>query len=146
MNKSQKSMFDVLEFCHLAQLPEPHDQKSVWITAIGRTRKRDGNEYFCYMERNKDGQPRIVRDFGAVSAIVETVEVYPILYLEASYLRRFKKDDEGTARLVEYLKENGVVMDFENADRKVLDKMNIAIAIQKQLADAKKKSKLIIKD
>lgn len=146
MNATEKSMFDVLQFCKIAELPDPWDKKSVWITAICRTKKNDGNEYYAYCERGNDGKPRVVRDFGACRAIVEMEEYFPLLYLESSYVRKFKKDDEGTEKLVEYLKEEGVVMDYENADRKALNKENIKLAVQKQLIDEKKKSKLIIKD
>ena len=61
-------------------------------------------------------------------------------------MKRFKKDEEGTAKLIEYLKNEGVEMDFENADRKMLDKVNIRVAIKRQLADEKKANKIIIKD
>jgi ferritin len=61
-------------------------------------------------------------------------------------LKRFKRDDEGTAKLVEYLKSEGVEIDFESVDRKMLDKANIRVAIKKQLANEKKVNKIIIKD
>lgn len=145
MNLTEKSLFECLEFCKLSQLPEKADGKSVWITAIAKTKKNDGNFYYAYLERGKDGKPKIMRDFGVSRAIIEHVEYYPILYLDSSYLKKFKKDEEGTARLVAYLKSEGVNINFEEADRKALDKENIKIAIQKQLIDEKKKSKLIIK-
>lgn len=147
LNKTEQSMFDCLAFCKLSQLPEKEDGKSVWLNAIAKTKKNDGNYYYCYVERDKNtGKPKIVRDFGACRAIIEYVEYYPLLYLDASYVKRFKKDDEGTERLIEYLKKEGIDIDFDNATRKDLDKENIKIAIQKQLSDEKKKSKLIIKD
>ena len=146
LNKTEQSMFDCLAFCKLSQLPEKEDGKSVWLNAIAKTRKNDGCYYYCYVERDKDGKPKIMRDFGAVRAIVKMEEFYPIVYLDSSYVKKFKKDDEGTASLIEYLKYEGVMIDFENATRKDLDKENIKVAIQKQLADEKKKSKLIIKD
>lgn len=145
MNLTEKSLFECLGFCKLSQLPEKADGKSVWITAIAKTKKSDGNYYYAYLERGKDGKPKIMRDFGAIAAIVEHVEYYPILYLDSSYLKKFKKDEEGTAKLITYLKSEGVKMSFDEADRKALDKENVKIAIQKQLIDAKKKSKLIIK-
>ena len=146
LTETEKSLFDCLAFCKLSQLPEKEDGKSVWLNAIAKTRKNDGCHYYAYVERGKDGKPKIMRDFGAVRTIVKMEEFYPILYLDSSYVKKFKKDDEGTALLVEYLKSVGVKIDFENATRKDLDKENIKIAIQKQLADEKKKSKLIIKD
>lgn len=146
LNKTEQSLFDCLAFCKLSQLPEKEDGKSVWVNAIAKTRKNDGCYYYCYVERDKDGKPKIMRDFGAVRAIVKMEEFYPIVYLDSSYVKKFKKDEEGTASLIEYLKSIGVKIDFESATRKDLDKENIKIAIQKQLADEKKKSKLIIKD
>lgn len=147
MTKTEESLFDCLAFCKLSQLPEKEDGKSVWLNAIAKTRKNDGCYYYCYVERDKNtGKPKIMRDFGAVRAIVKMEEFYPIVYLDSSYVKKFKKDEEGTALLAEYLKSVGVKIDFENATRKDLDKENIKIAIQNQLADEKKKSKLIIKD
>ena len=146
LTETEKSLFDCLAFCKLSQLPEKEDGKSVWVNAIAKTRKNDGCYYYCYVERDKDGKPKIMRDFGAVRTIVKMEEFYPIVYLDSSYVKKFKKDDEGTASLIEYLKSIGVKIDFENATRKDLDKESIKIAIQKQLSDEKKKSKLIIKD
>lgn len=146
LSKTEQSMFDCLAFCKLSQLPEKEDGKSVWVNAIAKTRKNDGCYYYCYVERGKDGKPKIMRDFGAVRAIVKMEEFYPILYLDSSYVKKFKKDDEGTEKLIAHLKKEGVNIDFENATRKDLDKENIKVAIKNQLADEKKKSKLIIKD
>jgi disulfide oxidoreductase YuzD len=119
----------------------------VWLNAIAKTRKNDGCYYYAYVERDKNtGKPKIMRDFGAVRAIVKMEEFYPIVYLDSSYVKKFKKDEEGTEKLIAHLKKEGVSIDFENATRKDLDKENIKVAIQHQLADEKKKSKLIIKD
>lgn len=146
MTDSELSMFDCLEYCKVSKLPEPWDGKSVYISAVCRTLKSDGNNYYCVVEIDEDGKNKIVKDFGRCAAIIKFEETYPLSYLEPSYLKRFKKDEEGTAKLVEYLKSEGVVMDFENADRKMLEKANIRVAIQRQLANEKKANKIIIKD
>ncbi len=146
LSETEKSLFSCCEWCKVATLPETWDKKSIFITAICKTRKNDGCYYYAYCEKDKQGKNKIIRDFGPARAIVEIVEYFPLLYLESSYVRKFKKDDEGTTQLIEYLKKEGVVMDYENCERKDLDRAKIAIAIQRQLADAKKKSKLIIKD
>ncbi len=146
MTDSQKSMFDALEFVHKSELPEPWNGKDVYISAICKTLKSDGNNYYCVVEIDENGKNRIVKDFGRCAAILKFEEIYPLSYLEPSFLKRFKKDEEGTARLVEYLKNEGVEMDFENADRKKLDKANIRVAIKRQLANEKKANKIIIKD
>ena len=146
MTDSQKSMFDCLEYCKVSTLPNPWNGKDVYISAICKTLKNDGNNYYCVVEIDENGKNRIVKDFGRCAAILKFEEIYPLSYLEPSFLKRFKKDEEGMAKLVEYLKNEGVVMDFENADRKMLEKANIRVAIKRQLANEKKASKIIIKD
>ena len=146
MTDSQKSMFDALEFVHKSELPESWNGKDVYISAICKTLKSDGNNYYCVVEIDENGKNKIVKDFGRCAAIVKFEEIYPLSYLEPSFLKKFKKDEEGTAKLVEYLKNEGVEMDFENADRKMLDKANIRVAIKRQLANEKKANKIIIKD
>lgn len=146
MTDSQKSMFDALEFVHKSELPEPWNGKDVFINGIAKTLKSDGNNYYCVVEIDENGKNKIVKDFGRCAAIIKFEEIYPLSYLEPSYLKRFKKDEDGTAKLVEYLKNEGVEMDFENADRKMLEKANIRVAIKRQLANEKKANKIIIKD
>ncbi len=146
MTLSEQSMFDCLEYCKASMLPEPWNGKDVYISAICKTLKSDGNNYYCVVEIDEEGKNRIVKDFGRCAAILKFEEIYPLSYLEPSYLKKFKKDEEGTAKLIEHLKGNGVVMDFENAERKMLDKMNIRVAIKRQLTNEKKANKIIIKD
>ena len=146
MTDSQKSMFDCLEYCKVSTLPEPWNGKDVYISAICKTLKANGNNYYCVVEIDENGKNRIVKDFGKCAAILKFEGIYPLSYLEPSYLKKFKKDEEGTAKLVEYLKNEGVEMDYENADRKMLDKANIRVAIKRQLENEKKANKIIIKD
>lgn len=146
MTDSEKSMFDCLEYCKVSKLTEPWNGKDVYISAICKTLKSDGNNYYCVVEIDEDGKNRIIKDFGRCAAILKFEGIYPLSYLEPSYLKKFKKDEEGTAKLVEYLKNEGVEMDFESADRKMLDKANIRVAIKRQLANEKKANKIIIKD
>lgn len=146
MIDSEKSMFDCLEYCKVSTLSDPWNGKDVYISAICRTLKSDGNNYYCVVEIDGNGKNKIVKDFGRCAAIIKLEEIYPLSYLDPSFLKKFKKDEEGTARLIEYLKGEGVKMDFESADRKALDKANIRVAIKKQLASEKKAEKIIIKD
>ena len=146
MTDSQKSMFDCLEYCKVSTVPEPWNGKDVYISAICKTLKADGNNYYCVVEIDENGKNRIVKDFGRCAAILKFEEIYPLSYLEPSFLKRFKKDADGTAKLVEYLKNEGVEMDFDSADRKMLEKANIRVAIKRQLENEKKANKIIIKD
>ena len=146
MTKTEESMFDALQYCKVASLPETWDKKSVWLTAICRTRKNDLGVYYAYCERDEAGKPKIVRDFGPCRAIVEIEEFFPLLYLDSNYVKKFPKSAEGDANLTEYLVSNGMPEAMQVSDRKELNKMNILLAIQRQLIEEKKKSKLIIKD
>lgn len=146
MTDSQKSMFDCLEYCKVSKLPTPWNGKEVYVSAICKTLKSDGNNYYCVVEIDEDGKNRVVKDFGRCAAILKFEEIYPLSYLDPSFLKKFKKDEEGTARLIEHLKGEGVKMDFERAERKALDKANIRVAIKRQLANEKKAEKIIIKD
>ena len=146
MTLSEQSKFDCLEYCKVSTLPEPWNGKDVYIVAICKTLKSDGNNYYCVVEIDENGKNKIVKDFGRCAAILKFEQIYPLSYLEPSYVKKFKKDEEGTAKLVDYLKNEGVVMDFEDADRKMLEKANIRVAIKRQLANEKKASKIIIKD
>lgn len=146
MTLSEQSKFDCLEYCKVSTLPESWNGKDVYIVAICKTLKSDGNNYYCVVEIDENGKNKIVKDFGRCAAILKFEEIYPLSYLEPSYVKKFKKDEEGTAKMVEYLKNEGVVMDFESADRKMLEKANIRVAIKRQLANEKKANKIIIKD
>lgn len=146
MTRTEQSMYDALEYCNLATLPEIADGKSVWCNAIAKTKKVDGNHYYCYVEIDLDGKPRIIKDFGTCVAIVRFEEFYPIHYLEPTYIRKFAKNDEANEKMIEYLMEHGIHDAMHASTRKELDKMNIRVAIKKQLADEKKKKETIIKD
>ena len=145
MTKTEQSLYDCLQYCKIANLPESWDKKSVWITSICRVLKNDGNQYYVYCERDKEAKTKVVKDFGACRAIVEMQEYFPLIYLNTSYVRKFPKSDEGNANLIGYLTSNGMYEAESTSNRKELDKMNIRLAIQKQLAEEKRKSKIIIK-
>ena len=115
MTREEQSLFDCLDYCKATKLPEEWDKKSVWITAICRTKKNDCCSYYAYCERGEDGKPKIVSDFGPCRAIIEVEEYYPLLYLDSSYVRRFPKSNEGTANLIDYLTHNGII-EAEQAD------------------------------
>jgi hypothetical protein len=146
MTDSEKSMFDCLEYCKVSKLTEPWNGKDVYISAICKTLKSDGNNYYCLVEIDEEGKNRIVKDFGRCVAILKFEEIYPLSYLNPSYVKKFPKSDEGTANLTAYLVENGFVEAEQAENRKDLDKLNIRLAIKKQLADEKRTSKIIIKD
>jgi hypothetical protein len=146
MTDSEKSMFECLEYCKVSTLPEPWNGKDVYITAICKTLKADGNNYYCIVEIDEEGKNRIIKDFGRCVAIIKFEEIYPLSYLNPSYVKKFPKSEEGTANLTAYLIDNGFVEAEQADNRKDLDKLNIRLAIKRQLADEKKANEIIIKD
>lgn len=145
MTKTEESLFAALQFAERAELPEPWDKKSIYINAIAKVVKADGAHYFVYVEKGRDGKDRTIKDFGATSITRKVEEVYPLVYLESSYLSKFPKTEEGREKQIQYLKYYRVNLDFASMDKKALDKECIKVAIQQQLADEKRKDKIIIK-
>ena len=92
------------------------------------------------MERGDDGKPKVIRDFGSVSAIIEVVSIYPVSYLEQKYLRTFKEGEE--EKMKNYLKKCGVDMDYDSADRASLDKAVTILAVKLQLKEEKARNNI----
>lgn len=146
MTETEKSLFDACEYARIAHLTEPWNGKDVYINAICKTLKSDGNHYFCVVEIDEDGRNRIVKDFGRCAAILKFEEIYPLSYLNPSWVKKFPKSEEGTANLTDYLVQNGFTEAEQADNRKELDKLNIRLAIKKQLVNEKKANTIIIKD
>lgn len=146
MDKSELSMFQAMEAYHVSEIPPEWNGRDVWVTALCKVRKSDCCEYWCYMEIDENGKPRIVQDFGRCAAIIEHISYHPLSYLDPSWVKKFPKSDEGTANLTDYLVQNGFAEAEQADNRKELDKLNIRLAIKKQLASEKKANTIIIKD
>lgn len=140
MTKLEESLFNALAFVERSKLPPIWDGKSLWIRALCQVRKADNLLWWCYMERGDDGKPKVIRDFGSVSAIIEVVSIYPVSYLEQKYLRTFKEGEE--EKMKNYLKKCGVDMDYDSADRASLDKAVTILAVKLQLKEEKARNNI----
>lgn len=135
-NKSEESLLDALQYCSLRKLPEIEDGENVWIRAIARVAKADGQMYYAYVEKDDNMQNKIVKDFGSISAIVRVVDYYPFSYLKPAFMPKFKgnKKEERIAYLTRYNKD----VDYSNYSVKELDKLIMLGAIKKQMEQEKR--------
>jgi hypothetical protein len=100
------SQQEALEAAGLVCLPDALDRASsiVWLKAIGLVRKVNGTRNYVLLE-NDGEKPRIKRDFGAVAAIIDIVEIYPYETLE----KRFIPSISSAADAITYLKAKASV-------------------------------------
>ena len=130
-NKTEESLLDALQYCSLRKLPEVEDGENVWIRAIAKVAKADGQMYYAYVEKDDKLQNKIIKDFGPISALVRVVEYYPFSYLKPAFMPKFKgnKKEERIAYLTRYNKD----LDYSNYSVKELDKLIMLGAIKKQM-------------
>lgn len=138
-NKSDESLIDALSFCSLRDLPEVEDGENVWIRAIAKVVKADGQSYYVYVEKDENLQNRIIKDFGPISALVKIVEYYPFSYLKPAFMPKFKgKNKEGKEERIAYLTRYNKDLDYSNYSVKELDKLILGGAIKKQMEQEKR--------
>lgn len=138
-NRSNESLIDALSYCSLRDLPEVEDGENVWIRAIAKVLKADGQTYYAYVEKDDNLQNRIVKDFGPISALVKVVEYYPFSYLKPAFMPKFKgKSKEGKDERIAYLTRYNKDVDYSNLSVKELDRIILLGAIKKQMEQEKR--------
>lgn len=134
--KTEESLIDALSYCDLRDLPEIEDGENVWIRAIAKIAKSDGIEYYAYVEKDKNLNNKIVKDFGSMSSIVKVLEYYPFSYLKADFMPEFKtkKKEERIA----YLTRFKTTKDYSGMSLKELNDEVLKGAIEMQMAHEKR--------
>lgn len=127
----EKSLIDALSYCDLRDLPKKDEEEFVWLKSLALVSKSDGTKSYALSIKDKDGNPKIVKDFGTVSAIRQVVEYYPFCMLDASFVPSFKTraKDERIAWLERFNEEGN----FAEMSVKELDKKILNVAIQHAL-------------
>lgn len=129
----RESLIDALSWASLRELPEKDNGENIWIRALALVSKRDGSKAYVALVKGKDGEDRIIRDFGSVSMIVKIEEIYAFEYLDSSYLPTFdskKKEDK-----IKWLSMQRPEVNYEDMNAKELNKAILHVAMQNQLAD-----------
>lgn len=133
----RESLIDALSWASLRELPEKDNGENIWIRALALVSKRDGSKAYVALVKGKNGEDRIIRDFGSVSMIVKIEEIYAFEYLDSSYLPTFdskKKEDK-----IKWLSMQRPEVNYEEMSSKELNKAILHVAMQNQLADIYKR-------
>lgn len=131
-NIKEDSKLKALAYCGLRELPEVEDKEHFWLRAIALVKKVDGSENYVYVEKDLNTlEPRMIKDFGSIAMVYETVEYYPYSYLKEQYMPKFKtaKKEERIKYLTAYDKS----ADFSEYTLKELDKEVMRRAARKQM-------------
>ena len=127
----EKSLIDALSYCDLRDLPKKDDKEFVWLKSLALVSKSDGTKSYVLAIKDKDGNPKIVKDFGTVSAIRKVIEYYPFCMLDASFVPVFKtraKDER-----IAWLERMGEKGNFSEMSAKELDRKVLNVVIQQVL-------------
>ncbi len=95
-DKKIESLKKCLEYTNSFELPQEYDESSgnYWLKAIVLVKKHNMTENYSIAERNSQGKPIVVRDFGAVSPLSSIEKVYPYVILDKSLVPKFEDIEE----------------------------------------------------
>jgi hypothetical protein len=140
MEKLKKeSLVKAMSFCGLREIPEEWDKENIYLRALALVSKTDGSESYVLVEKDERGEDRMIKDFGTISAIHETISVHPFFFLDTRWIPEFKPkgkgkaNADGKAERIAWLERNNVIVDAKT-DIKTLDKEILYVAMQKVLA------------
>lgn len=135
--KLENSLLDALSYCNLKDLPPKENKEYVWIKSLALVRKMDGCLYYALCSRDKDGNPKVMKDFGGISVIKEVIDYYPMLYLDERYMPTFKTKTK--EERIEWLKQMGSKDDLSELSVKELNKKVLNMSMQIALRALNKK-------
>ena len=138
--REQNLIADALQKAFLTQLPQPADQKTVWIEGIAKIRLADGSVGYGIVKRNPDLTHRVCYINGSISAIVEVEEVYPYITLNKDYIKKFGKNEGEEAR-IKYLRSLNLPCISVDLSEMTLDELNkevVKAAVYMQQRDMSK--------
>lgn len=130
-NKLEMSLIEALSYCGVKELPEEDKKENVWIKSIALVSKKDGSQAYVATVKDKEGNPRIIKDFGSIAAISSIDKHYPYLYLDAKDVPQFKTKEK--QERIDWLKIYYPERDFSEAGLKELNRAVINVSIQEVL-------------
>lgn len=131
---TEKSLYKAFEYCGFAKLPEVWDGGSIWIDALAKVVKRNGEESFALAKRMKGGTYRLIKDFGSTESIYKVKEYYPYNYLKQGFMPVVNTKEECIAVLT---LDKG--MNADNLRNKSFDELFVMVvdmAVEHQIADS----------
>lgn len=130
-NIKEKSLIDALAFCDLRDLPKEWDNENVYLLSVALVKKADGSKSYVAMKKDINGNDKIVKDFGNISAIREIESIHPYMYLDARFVPDFKTNAK-TERM-EWLEKMGCNEELGECTLKELNKKVLNMAMQNAL-------------
>ena len=140
MYSEEKLIADVLRNAQLAKLPKKVTPDNfIWIEAIAKIKKLDGNIGYGIVKRNSDLSYRVTYINGSTATIVELIEVYPYVTLDKAYIKKFKDKEDIQGRIA-YLQSLDLPYsgewDLDNMTIADLNKEIVKAALYKQLNES----------
>lgn len=130
--KTSKSLTEALTYFGLKTMPDKDKKDDFWIRALAKVVKTDGNEYYVYVEKDKDFKPQVKIDFGDVLPTVKILEIYPFSFLKPTFMPPFSTDTR--EERLDYLAKKRKDKDYSNLNLAGLNKEITRIAMSEQLA------------
>ena len=130
---TRESLINALGWASLRALPEKDNGENIWLRALALVSKRDGSKGYVALVKGKNGDDRIIKDFGSIAPIVSIEETYPYVYLDSNYLPSFeskKREDR-----IKWLSMQRPEENYEELTMKELNRAILHVAMQNQLND-----------
>ena len=89
-NIMDEMLVDALSFCSIRELPQEWDGKKEWIKAVALVTKRNGTKAYVALGKGKNGEIKLVKDFGVPSVVACFDHIYPYLYVQSAAMPQFK--------------------------------------------------------
>lgn len=136
MDIEEKLKSDVLRHAQLAKMPPRagEGKKMLWLEAVAKIKKADGNIGYGIVKRNTDLSYRVTYINGSTSTIVDLLEIYPYVSLDKKNIKKFAEKDDMASR-IKYLRSLDLpyVIDFETATIDDLNREIVKAAVFQQL-------------
>lgn len=125
MDYEQKLIADVLRNAQIAEMPQKTNPDSfLWIEAVAKIKKADGNIGYGIVKRNSDLSYRVTYINGSTATVADLLEVYPYVNLDKTRIKKFKDKDDVQGR-IKYLKSLNLPYAGDwNFDEMTIDDLN----------------------
>lgn len=128
----EKSLIEALAYVGLRDLPKEDNKEFVWIKALALVAKSDGSKSYIYLVKDKNGNPKVKKDFGNVAVIKDIVTIYPFMLLDEKFVPSFQTKTK--AERIEWLQKFGDESDLSECNFKELERKVLNLAMQHALA------------
>ena len=130
-NIKEESLINALSYCDLRDLPKEWDKENVYLMCLALVSKADGTSSYVAMKKDINGEDKIMKDFGHISAIRNIESIHPYMYLDARFVPSFNTNAK--AERIEWLQKMGCEDELGECTLKELNKKVLNVAMQNAL-------------